>query len=115
MEAQKSPWYLLTGLVIGFLIGLVITLFISPQFKTDYGPENLSGLQKNAYRLMIAEAFEANQDLTRARSRLELLKDTDPIQALSAQAQRLLGEPKTEDQARALAALASALLFDNAN
>lgn len=109
METQRVPWYLLTGLVIGFVFGLILSQLIPLNLYAESAPNMLAEDQKDAYRLMIAEAYQANPDLLRASSRLELLQDTDPFQTLSAQAQRLLGSTDTEDEAKALALLAAAL------
>jgi len=109
METQNSPWYLLSGLIIGFILGYVLTLLINPYFYNETSPDQLNSFDKDAYRLLIAEAYSANSDLTRANSRLELLHDTDKIQALSTQAQQSLGINGNENSARALAALANAL------
>jgi hypothetical protein len=113
METQKSPWYLLTGLILGFVLGFIISQVFSPQLNTEASPDLLTAAQKNAYRLLIAEAYHANPDLLRASSRLALLVDPDPIQALSAQAQRSLGTTAGEIEAQLLASLATALQLES--
>ena len=48
-------------------------------------PATLRSDFKDQYRMLIAASYASTHDLARAKSRLELLGDTDPIQALSAQ------------------------------
>jgi hypothetical protein len=58
---------------------------------------------------MAAFAFAASGDLGRAQSRVALLGDGDPVRALSSQAQIMLANGATQREARALAALATAM------
>jgi hypothetical protein len=81
----------------------------------DISPQSLSEEYKQTYRLRIAEAYQANGDLTRAVQRLMLLGDPNSPAALAAQAQTLLSAGaegpggEAEESARALADLAAAL------
>lgn len=109
MESQRSSWYLLTGLILGLVIGLVFTWVVSPVAYSDSTPVSLREDFKNHYRSMIAQVYAKNTNLLRAESRLMLLGDEDTVEALAAQAQRILAEGGAEDEARALAALAAAL------
>jgi hypothetical protein len=68
----------------------------------------LSDTYKDTYRRTIAQVYAATGNLERARRRLNLLEDENPVYVLGAQAQRALGEGKAEE-ARALALLASDL------
>ncbi|MEN4011618.1 MAG: hypothetical protein ROW48_06260 [Bellilinea sp.] len=106
---RQPPVYLLTGLVIGLLLGLLISLVIVPAQVVDTAPALLSGTDKDVYRLMIARAYQANGDLPRARERLKLLEDADPVQALAEHALRLQAASGSEGEIRALAELAAAL------
>jgi hypothetical protein len=108
-EEQRGPWYLLTGLVIGILIGIVYARYFQPVRYVDTTPSSLRNDFKDQYRSLIAAAFLSNGDLIRARARLELLEDPDAFQALTEQAQRTLANEGTSDQARALGMLAIAL------
>jgi len=105
----KSNWYLLTGLIIGMLLGLVFSTLVFPAENAQALPNELNDTAKADYRTMIATAFAANQDLERALSRLELLKDPDPLAALTAQAQHMMANGGSEHAAKALAELASQL------
>ena len=110
METKNnSPWFLLTGLIIGLAIGLIIALLILPVEQQIALPAEMSPAAKAEYRLMIARAYQANADLLRAQSRLALLADPDPVGALTIQAQALLAEGGAEADARALADLAEQL------
>ena len=103
--ATQSHWYLLTGLVLGLAIGLVISLRIAPAVNAEALPHELDAAGKTAYREQIALAYASNHDLSRAMSRLELLKDADPAAALIAQAQAVVAQGGPVELSRALAEL----------
>ncbi len=105
----QSHWYLLTGLLIGLAAGLLFSLVISPVSYTDTDPSALSDADKSEFRQLVALAYRADGNLPRANDRLALLHDADPNRELAAQAQRMLGEGGSPDDARALAALAASL------
>ncbi|MEN4043206.1 MAG: hypothetical protein ROW39_12720 [Anaerolineaceae bacterium] len=109
MNERRGPWYLITGLVTGLLLGLAYAWVINPGGLVDTSPDRLAPAFKDHYRSMIALAFESNGDLGRARGRLGLLKDEDMVSELSAQAQRILAQGGSPQEAQALAALAAAL------
>ncbi len=108
MRQSRGSLYLLTGLVIGIVLGLVYTWGLRPAIKASGSPATLRQEDKDTYRGMIALAFMSNKDLVRARARLELLGDQDVRQSLAEQAQRLAGNNNTEE-ARALLLLFQAL------
>lgn len=105
---KSSPLYLLTGLILGLILGLVYAWVINPVIYESTLPANLGEADKDVYRSMIAQVYEATGNLERASLRLALLEDPDPVYALGAQAQRALAEGG-ESEAHALALLASAL------
>jgi len=112
MEAKASiqtHWYLLTGLVLGLTIGLVISLLIAPAVNAEALPHELDQAGKAVYREQIALAYASNHDLSRAMSRLELLKDVDPAAALIAQAQTVVAQGGPVALSRALAELGTAV------
>jgi len=111
MEETKaqSNLYLLTGLIIGLLLGLVFSISVFPAENAQALPNELNDAAKAEYRVMIATAYVANQDLNRALSRLELLQDPDPLAVLTAQAQNMLSNGDSEHAAKALAELVSQL------
>lgn len=87
-ENNAGPWYLLTGLVLGALIGLLYAWWIAPlPLQGNADPASLRADFKDEYRLLIASAYAANGNLSRAQARLNLLSE-EPGPALSAQTQR---------------------------
>ncbi len=109
MREQRGPWYLLTGFVIGIAIGLGYAWVVSPLEYQGTSPSSLRADFKDRYRALIALAYVANGDLTRAQARLSLLGDADVTRILAEQAQRTLAEGKSPQEAQALGLLALAL------
>jgi Tfp pilus assembly protein PilF len=87
MNEKRGPWYLLTGLVIGAVLGLLYAWVVRPVQYTNTAPNSLRADYKDQYRAIIAVAYLANGDLLRARARLELLQDPDLYRVLAEQAQ----------------------------
>ncbi len=108
-EERRGHWYLLTGVILGVVAGLLVSLVLSPVTYVDSQPAVLAERYKSEYRQLVALAYQANGNIPRARGRLELLQEGEPSRALAAQAQRMLGEGGSPDDARALAALAAVL------
>jgi len=106
---RRFPWDVLLALLAGLGLGLVYSWVISPARVTDAEPRTLRTDFKDQYRSAIAAAYAATGNLPRAQARLSLLGDSDPIEALNAQAQRILGSGQSPEQADQVAALASAL------
>ena len=104
MRENRGPWYLLTGLVIGLIIGLVYSRLVEPVQYVEVAPNLLNAEDKDTYRAMIAMAYEADGNLGRARQRLALLNDSSPAQALSAQALRTASQNTGEGKALAMLA-----------
>jgi len=109
MSEQRGSWYLLTGLVLGAVLGLVYARLLSPVRYFDSSPAALHPQFKDTYRALIAAAYAATGDLVRARARLELLGDPDPVRAVAGQAQRSLAGGNAPAEASALGSLALAL------
>ena len=107
---RRNLGNLLLALLLPFLIGLGLGVayawLISPVRVIDSEPIALRADFKDHYRSAIAGAFAGTGNLARAQARLTLLGDIDPVEALNAQAQRLLagGDPAGADQVAALAA-----------
>ena len=108
-DEPRGNWYLLTGLIMGLVAGLAISLYFYPARYSNSEPAALSEEYRSEYRRLIAEAYQADGNLPRAQARLALLRDNDPVQSLAAQAQRVLAEGGSPDDARPLAALAQVL------
>jgi hypothetical protein len=109
MRDERGPWYLLTGLVIGIICGLVYAWRISPVKYVDTSPATLRQDFKDQYRALIGAAYAADNDLARAQARLNLIKDTDSAQAVAIQAQQALASGHSSAEAHALGLLAVAL------
>lgn len=105
---KRSHWYLLTGLVIGVILGLIYAWLINPIMYQDTDPASLDSPSKDAYRIVVAQVYALTGNLSHASQRLALLNDENPVHTLGQQAQRELGVGNDEE-ARALALLASAL------
>jgi hypothetical protein len=105
---KRSSWYLLTGIILGLIMGLVYAWLINPVVYESSTPGTLSEADKDFYRVMIAQVYDVTGDIARASLRLALLEDPDPVYALGAQAQRALAAGR-EAEAHALALLASSL------
>lgn len=106
--SRQFPWYLLTGLILGLGIGLLVSLVLSPVRYSDNAPSALHNDFKAIYRVIIVQAYQADQDLVRASQRLTLLDGASQQENLTAQAQLALSAGD-ESLARAIAELASAL------
>lgn len=109
MRDERGPWYLLTGLVIGAVLGLAYAWVISPREYQDNSPASLRSDFKDQYRALIAAAYVATGNLPRAEARLAKLGDADIARALAEQAQRALAEGSSPREAQALGILAVAL------
>lgn len=109
MNEKRGSFHLLTGAVIGVLLGLLISLVLLPVQYTDTEPSTLKEIDRAAYREVIARAFLVEADTPRALARLALLEDTNPGAALVEQAQMVLASGEKDLEARALALLAAAV------
>lgn len=106
---KRIPWDILVALLAGLGAGIVYSWVISPTRVVDAEPSALRADFKDQYRSAIAAAYAGTGNLSRAQARLALLGDINSIEALNAQAQRMLANGETIQQANELAALASAL------
>ena len=109
MNGKRGHWYLLTGLVIGAVIGGLIAITLVPVKYTDTAPYYLDTRDKDVYRSLIARAYLVEADTNRAKARLELLGDVNAEDALVAQAQQLIAAGENEMESRGLALLAAAI------
>ena len=106
---KRIPWTLLFSLLAGLGLGLAYSWLISPVRVVDSQPIALRADFKDQYRSAIAGAYIGTGNLERAKARLSLLGDADPIRELNIQAQRLLasGDFQSADK---IALLSSALV-----
>jgi hypothetical protein len=107
--SRSSIFYILLGLFAGFGLGLLYSWRISPVTYVDAEPSILRADFKDQYRIVISAAYASTHNLPRARARLELLKDPDPVGKLSAQAQRMLANGESNQSVQPLAQLAADL------
>ncbi len=106
---DRGAWYLLTGILIGAVLGIIYTRYFQPVTYVDTSPAALRQDFKDQYRSLIAAAYLANGDLVRANARLALLQDPDTFRALTEQAQQTLARDGSSTEARSLGLLAIAL------
>lgn len=92
---RRFPWLALILFLLGAALGVYYSWVVSPVRYVDTPPDSLRADFKDQMRASIAAAYAATGDLQRARVRINLLEDTDPVQALNAQAQRMVasGDP----------------------
>jgi hypothetical protein len=108
-RSPNSILQIVLAVLAGFGLGLAYSWLLSPVTYVNADPSLLRADFKDQYRIAIAASYAANQDLTRARARLNLLGDADPVAELSAQAQRMLAEGEPFNKVRPLAQLATDL------
>jgi hypothetical protein len=108
MSEERGSWYLLTGLLIGVVLGVLYAWVLSPVKYVDTAPATLREDLKNEYRLLIAQAYAANGDTARAQARLGLLADEKTAETLTALAQQANAAGRSEAEVRALGLLAAA-------
>jgi hypothetical protein len=106
---KRFPWEVIPVLVVGIGLGLLYAWMIAPVRYINTVPNTLRADFKDQYRILIAASYSATYDLARAKSRLELLGDSDPIQALTRQAQRMLASGQPFDVVQQVAVLADDL------
>ena len=110
---RRIPWDILLAILAGLGLGLVYAWMISPLRVVDARPIALRSDFKDSYRSAIAAAYAATGDMTRAQARLALLEDANSVEALNAQAQRMLARGESFQQADQLVALAFAISDDS--
>lgn len=109
MNDRRGNWYLITGLLLGAVLGVVYAWVISPIQPAGVTPAALRADFKDQYRALVAAAYNANGDLDRARTRLAQLNEGDSALALAVEAQQLVTNGGSQDDARAMALLAANL------
>jgi hypothetical protein len=100
--------WLPVGLLIGLALGVGYAWVLRP---ADFGgaePASLQPVYRGEYILLIATAYQADGNLDRARTRLELFPELDPA-VLGSLAQQVVAANGSEDAARGLALLSVAL------
>jgi len=108
-DLRNQTFHLVIALLAGLGLGLAYSWKISPVTYVDASPAILRADFKDQYRIVIAASYTSTHDLTRARARLELLGETNPVNELSAQAQRMLAAAEDFERVRSIAQLATDL------
>ncbi len=106
---KRFPWEWLVALVAGLGLGLLYAWVIAPVRYVNSAPNTLRSDYKDEYRVLIAASYASDHDLERAKSRLALLGDPDSVQALTAQAQRMLASGQPFNVVQQVAMLATDL------
>jgi hypothetical protein len=106
---RRIPWDILLALLTGLGLGLVYSWVISPLGVSDAEPITLRADFKDQYRSAIAAAYAATGNLPRARARLALLGDSNSIEVLNGQAQRMQANNQSFERTDLVVALALAL------
>ncbi len=106
---KRFPWEWTIGLIGGFGLGLLYAWVISPIRYVDTTPNTLRSDFKDQFRTAIAASYAATHNLARAQARMALLADPDPVQELTAQAQRMLAAGEPFELVREVAGLATDL------
>ncbi len=104
----------LLALLAGLAGGLAYAWVLAPLRVIDTAPSALRSDFKDQFRMLIAASYSATHNLDRARARLALLGDANPIEALSAQAQRMLASGESFQVVQQVAGLASDLQSEQA-
>ncbi|HEY3476748.1 MAG TPA: hypothetical protein VGK56_19170 [Anaerolineales bacterium] len=108
---RRFPWgALLLALLIGAGLGLGYAWILSPRPVTTALPSALRADFKDQYRSLVAAAYAATGNLPRAKARLSVSGDVDPVEALNGQAQRMLARAQPFERADQVVALAAALV-----
>jgi hypothetical protein len=106
---RRFPWDILLALLIGLGLGLVYSWVISPLRVSNAEPTTLRADFKDQYRSLIAAAYAATNNLPRAQARLALLGDSNAVEALNGQAQRMQASSQSFGRSDQVVALALAL------
>lgn len=108
--ASRPPFYLLTGLVIGIIAGILFDLIFLPLQYVNTAPHALRDEDKDTFRRLVALSYQQNQDIGRAEARLGLLQETNPAATLAAQSNRMISSGELPQEAQVVDRLAKALV-----
>jgi hypothetical protein len=106
---KRIHWVSLIALIAGLGLGILFSWVLFPVRFVDTTPDTLRADFKDGMRSMIAASYAATGNLERARARLALLGDPDPLAALNAQAQQMLAAGDAFEDVQQAAQLAAAL------
>ena len=106
---RNSILYIVLALLSGLGLGLAYSWLLSPVTYVDATPAMLRADFKDQYRIVVAASYASSHDLARARARLQLLGDVDPVEQLSALAQNMVAGNASLEQVQPIAQLATDL------
>jgi len=111
MTRRARQWITWTviGIAAGGALGVAIGWWLWPVTYTNTSPSALREDYRDEYVLMVATAYEADRDRSRARERLALLDSEEPSAPVVGLAQRLIDQGGSERDIARLARLAQAL------
>lgn len=96
------------GIALGLALGFAVGWWLWPVTYTNTSPAALRDDYHDDYVLMVAAAYEVEEDLQAARSRLELLNPERPADPALELAERLIEEGGREEDIGRLAYLVEA-------
>lgn len=108
-KKKNSKLYLLTGLCIGIMIGLLVGWKISPVTYFDITPASLHEDFQKEYLVMVALSYEANGDIGRARARIQEMSDPINKDLLRSYAEQINLDPEMSDSYSAVLKLVNSL------
>jgi len=97
------------GVALGLALGFAVGWWLWPVTYTNTSPAALRQDYHDDYVLMVAAAYEVEEDLPEARSRLKLLDPDEPTSPALDLAKRLMEEGGREEDITRLAHLTRAL------
>ncbi|RLC91296.1 MAG: hypothetical protein DRI79_03205 [Chloroflexi bacterium] len=111
MNKRTKQWLLraAVGAVVGLVLGFIIGWWLWPVQYTNTAPVVLRQDYRDDYIVMIATAYEVEEDLEQARERLKLLDPREPATLVVELAERLIEAGGDADDIARLARLAWAL------
>lgn len=101
--------FILLGLILGLVGGLLYTWVINPVVYVDASPERLSNRYKDEYVFLVSQNYAATGDWERAQERLQALEDTNLSQRVAALFEQYLREGRPAGHVRNLAILTQQL------
>ena len=103
---------LFMGIGVGIAIGLIVGWVVYPRDVGLASPKDLREDYKEIYMVMVAAAHQGNGDVERARVRLAALGVSEPLEDITALAQRSAAKGSNTFDVTVLAELALALSGD---
>ena len=88
-KGKQAPLYLLTGLMIGVLLGLAVGYRIFPVKFFDITPSSLYQDFQPDYLAMVGLAYRADKDIGRAYSRISQMMSPIDVDQLRTMSQKL--------------------------